>query len=125
MDASSFLLSHELRRFESACATALVAIARARTMREVSLAVRGVHAPAWARPVARTLPAHRRLHAEAERRMETLLDEHLAELRACGDAEAQRRMRGQRLQLDWCFLRGGHARLFVRAMQESASPGNA
>jgi hypothetical protein len=105
------------RRLDSECSTAVTRILHARTMADVVRAT-SVTIPPEIRAVARVQPSYRRMHATADQRLERLLTEQLAALKAASLAEAEELHAGYRRK-DWQALRGAYATLYRRAEAEA------
>lgn len=113
--AAQYFVNQQVRRYEQDCQSAIAQIRRAKDMWSVNRAAHvNVH------PVIRgfthqVAPAKRRLTAEAEKRMEQLLDEHLTQAAAMVDLEERKAYLGRLRAQDWNALRGDYARLCHKA----------
>lgn len=118
MDAASFFLNQEARKYEGACAAAAAQLRRASSM-ATALRVADVTPPAIIRAVCRSLPAHRKLAMALESRLEALLSEQLSALAASASASECKVLIARYRRMEWDYLRGDHALIFQRATREA------
>lgn len=111
-------LQQQATRFAQDCTSRKMQLPRAQTMREVRRLC-DVHAKAEVRFLPDVRQAESTLTHAAERKMEELLKKQLDAMAVTQDIEVLKKMRGQYMQNEWCFLRGTFARLYVQAEQQS------
>jgi predicted metal-dependent hydrolase len=115
MDAATLMMIQRAQRqLESDCSSA-----RATSMREVQHAG-NVHAAGYIRSLPEARRAIQRLHDDATRKMDKLLDEQLQKLAACNTRAEMLAERGRLLTKEWGFLRGTYATVYRRAERDSA-----
>lgn len=111
MNAAQFRVQQLLRRYAQDCLAAAARIQHAERLQDVVRLAR-VTAPSLVASLTHLVSEERRLHASAERRIEHICKDHLAELKAIAETGAAERF-GQELgrhQQEWQVLRGQYAR---------------
>ncbi len=116
---SQFFVNQQVQRYEQDCQSAISQVRRAQDMWSIN---RATHVSAH--PVIRGFkhqlaPARRRLDIEAEKRMESLLDEQLKTAEAMTDLDERKAYLGKLRIRDWQAMRGDFVRLLQKADREA------
>lgn len=111
-------VQQQITQIEAQSRLASSRIAQARDMRSVIQATHISVRPEL-RAVQNTIPGLRRMKADAEARLNVLLDEQLAAIRKAETAEDALNLKGQYQTRHWEHLRGYYAPLYRRAQAEA------